>query len=307
MEVVIDPDALETTPTVAALDARLRGPGGAPALIEAQTLASLRRELALSEHEAVIAGLRWAKRWARPPTSRFKVGAVALGASGRLYLGANIEFSGLPLNETVHAEQAAIVHAWIHGEPSLRALAASAAPCGYCRQFMFELPEPRPMILIPGHPAASLDELLPQHFGPEQLDREPTFLIAGTRLSASEQGLALSQTDADADALTRLALEAAAHASVPYSGFYAGVALALADGRRFRGSAAESAAYNPTLGPMQAALIALHLGGGRFEDIADAALVELEDPLAPYQAATERLLARVAPGVALRHATCVRR
>ncbi|MBP5211685.1 MAG: hypothetical protein J6Z30_02390, partial [Pyramidobacter sp.] len=41
------------------------------------------------------------------PISNFRVGAAALGASGRVWLGANQEFAGLPLNFTVHAEQAA--------------------------------------------------------------------------------------------------------------------------------------------------------------------------------------------------------
>ena len=82
------------------------------------------------------------------------LGALALGGSGTLYFGANIEFEGLPLCETIHAEQAAILHAWLGGEATIELLATSAAPCGFCRQFMVELPEPRPQIVMPGRPPA---------------------------------------------------------------------------------------------------------------------------------------------------------
>ena len=146
---MLDPDSLPATPMVVALDARLQGPGAAPAVVEADELAALQRELAVDAEQAVIACLRWARRWAFAPTSRFEVGAAAWGESGRVHLGANIEFSSLPLNETVHAEQSAIMQAWVHGERQLRALATSAAPCGYCRQFMLELPSPRPIAAAP--------------------------------------------------------------------------------------------------------------------------------------------------------------
>ena len=270
---------------VVALDARLQGPGAAPAVVEADELAALQRELAVDAEQAVIACLRWARRWAFAPTSRFEVGAAAWGESGRVHLGANIEFSSLPLNETVHAEQSAIMQAWVHGERQLRALATSAAPCGYCRQFMLELPSPRPPILITGEQAQSLDALLPFAFGPQQLGREPGLLVAGPH------GLVLDTPSADS--LLALALAAADRSSAPYSGALAGVALRLDDGRCFFGGVAESAAYTPSLGPMQAALIALHHGGGRFSQIEAAALVEAESGPRPHRSAASRLLAAV--------------
>jgi cytidine deaminase len=39
------------------------------------------------------------------PTSRYRVGAAGLGASGRVYLGANLELPRAPLAQSVHAEQ----------------------------------------------------------------------------------------------------------------------------------------------------------------------------------------------------------
>lgn len=67
------------------------------------------------------------------PISEFYVGAIVRGISGRLYLGANMEFTGAQLGQTVHAEQCAISHAWMKGEkgwqtsPSTLALVAIAA------------------------------------------------------------------------------------------------------------------------------------------------------------------------------------
>ena len=64
---------------------------------------------------------------------------VGLGASGRLYVGVNLEFPCLPLHNSVHAEQFLVVNALQHGERELVKLAVSAAPCGHCRQFLSEL------------------------------------------------------------------------------------------------------------------------------------------------------------------------
>ena len=59
--------------------------------------------------------------------------------SGRLYAGVNLEFPGLPLQHSVHAEQFLITSAAWHGERGLRRIAVNAAPCGHCRQFIAEL------------------------------------------------------------------------------------------------------------------------------------------------------------------------
>ena len=75
-----------------------------------------------------------AESYARAPVSTFPVGAVVRGTSGSLYLGANIEFRGASLSQTVHAEQAALSNAFMHDEARHRGdrrepspLAATAA------------------------------------------------------------------------------------------------------------------------------------------------------------------------------------
>jgi cytidine deaminase len=86
-----------------------------------------------------------ARQYAVVPLSDYQVGAVAAGMPNpvtgwcSLYLGANFELEKAALTFTTHAEQAAVNNAWLNGEEGVQALAISAAPCGYCRQFLNEL------------------------------------------------------------------------------------------------------------------------------------------------------------------------
>ena len=76
------------------------------------------------------------------PFSRFKVGAALLTSGGRLYTGCNIENATYGL--TVCAERVALWKALSEGERSFRQLAVAAsgeppaAPCGACRQLLWE-------------------------------------------------------------------------------------------------------------------------------------------------------------------------
>jgi len=220
-----------------------------------------------------------AARYARPPVSRFSVGAVAQGLSGAVYLGANIEFPGQPLNASVHAEQSAVANAWVHGERGLSALAVTAAPCGHCRQFLHELASP-PAILLPGRDALPLSTLLPDAFGPGDLG------IPDRLMQPADHGLTI---DAD-DPLLRAALEAANASHAPYSRAWAGVALRTADGAVFAGRYAENAAFNPSLPPLQCAVALLLLAGRRLEEVTAAALVEHPSPVS-HAGAARALLA----------------
>ncbi len=94
---------------------------------------------ALSPEQLALELLPWAQGYARPQISNFPVGAIALGLSGALYAGANLEFLGESLSLSVHAEQAAVYNAWVHGETGVTLIASTAAPCGFCRQFLNEL------------------------------------------------------------------------------------------------------------------------------------------------------------------------
>lgn len=222
-----------------------------------------------------------AKKLAVPPISNFFVGAVALGNSGNFYYGANLEFPGEALSFCVHAEQAAVVNAMVHGETGLEMLAVSAAPCGYCRQFLNELTTaPALRIIIQDTPPVPLASLLPSAFGPRDLG------VDAALMSPQSHNLSIDAGDELAEA----ALAAANASYAPYTHAYAGVALRARDGAIFRGSLAENAAYNPSLSPLEAAMIDLVIRGRKsYGDVAEAVLVEASGPVS-QEGATRAVL-----------------
>jgi cytidine deaminase len=224
-----------------------------------------------------------AAKFAKPPVSNFKVGAVCRGTTtGRLYLGANLEFRGEALSFTVHAEQSAVTNAWIHGEEGIDLLAVTAAPCGYCRQFLNELSTAATLsVSISDDAAHTLSKLLPSSFGPKDLG------VTAALMSKANQQLTID----DEDELAQAALRAANMSYAPYSKSYAGVALRTNDGQMFSGPYAENAAFNPSMSPLQVALSALNMAGGSFDAIAEAALVQTRSGI--HEGATRAVLASV--------------
>ena len=110
--------------------------------------------------------------------------------------------------------------------------------------------------------------------------------------------LALAPNALDADVAAAL-LNAGRRAHAPYSKCPAAVVLTLKDGGRVTGAAIESVAFNPTMGPLQAALIDLVAHGYEPGDIAAAALGTVTGGAVDYAASTAELLGKVAPGVPL--------
>ena len=152
---------------------------------------------------------------------------------------------------TVHAEQCAITHGRQCGEQRFTTLAVNYSPCGHCRQFMSELSADLSLrILLPGRPPATLADYLPDAFGPWSLEKQQRLLDPPTQSLAT-----LSN-----DPLHQAACQAANHSHAPYSATLAGVALQLGDDI-ITGSYQENAAYNPTLPPLQAALIMARVNG----------------------------------------------
>lgn len=214
--------------------------------------------------------------------SGYRAGAIALGGSGGLYLGFNIEHPGVTLGCTVHAEQTAVVNAWSNGETRLQALATSAAPCGHCRQFLCELDRgPEIAMVFPGWPRATLATLLPDSFGPQDLG-----VTAG--LMAGEQMSLHLRTDPH-DALLLATLRAAETSHAPYSHGWAAVACQTASGLICIGRYAENAALNPSLSPMASMLALLQLHGARPADIRRLVLVQVTSAV-DHVASTQALL-----------------
>jgi cytidine deaminase len=254
--------------------------------------------------------LPWATSFAHVPVSGFTVGAVALGRSGALYAGANLEFARLPLSTSVHAEQAAVSNAWLHGEAGIDALAVNAQPCGACRQFLNELGSASALrILVAGAAPATLAQLLPAPFGPADLGVKASLLDPADHRLRVEQRSADATPDASgdppADAVLDAALVAANASYAPYTRAYAGVALRLRDGTIVSGRYAECAAFNPSLPALQAALSALALQRAEPAAIADAVLAEAAG--ATSQRASAAAILGALAGIPLRYFTAAAR
>ncbi|SHH22126.1 cytidine deaminase [Ferrimonas marina] len=228
---------------------------------------ALEQRSGLSGNELLLALLPLAADLAQAPVSHFKVGAIAVGHSDDLYFGANLELQGQTLFHSVHAEQAAISHAWLAGEPELKAIVINASPCGHCRQFMNELQHASALqVVLPEQGSQDLHHYLPYAFGPADLGVE-TGLMADRVKPLQIQG---------GDAVVQLACEQAAASYAPYSLSPAAVVLQTRDGRQFAGRYAENAAFNPSLPPMQMALSAMALAKVPFSEIQRAVLLQLE-------------------------------
>ena len=230
--------------------------------------------------------LEEARAFARPPISNFRVGAVARGTSGSLYVGANIEIAANALNQTVHAEQAAIANAFANRERGIAAIAVTAAPCGHCRQFLNEIVDASAIRILMGEQVRTLGELLPDAFGPKDLG------IAGAMFSGAPAALNLVSDDA----LARLALDAASRAYAPYTKALSGCAIETKSGRTFAGSYLENVAFNPSLSPLQSALVNLVLAGEEWTTITRVALVEIEGAAITQLPATEAAVRILAAG-----------
>ena len=248
-----------------------------------------------------------ASLYALVPVSNFQVGAVAKANissrehSYELYLGANIEFRRLPLNESVHAEQTATMNAWMQGATRIHAMAVSAAPCGHCRQFLHELERSDSLEIITptegkqDFSRMSLPKLLPMAFGPRDLNQ-------GSGLMASEEkneNLFLSMVTNDK--LVLKALNAAEQSYSPYSHNRAGCAIQTSEGQTYLGRYVENAAFDPSLNPLQVAVSCMNMGYlGEDQKITRAVLVEKTSSIG-QRALTEMILKSVAPEIKLEY------
>jgi len=252
----------------------------------------LAREMGTSSQQLMLNLVKIAKVYAKPPISNFYVGAVSRGANGNLYFGCNLEFPGQALSFCVHGEQSATMNAWMHGESAIDILAISAAPCGYCRQFLNELSGASDLnIIIPGAPVLLLANLLPYAFGPGDLG------ITACLMDYQEHNLVLEYSSDEPVVLHALAAATTSYA--PYSGNFAGIAILSKDGTVFTGRYAENAAFNPSMSPMQAALSQFNMAARLYEEIERVVLVEVQCGTSSQKNATEDVLQSVAPQVQL--------
>jgi cytidine deaminase len=258
-------------------------------VISAADVATLLQRTGYTLQQLAAALVPFAQGYAVVPVSNFNVGAIGLGTSGALYYGANYEVQGQALSFTVHAEQACVANAWVNGENGLQMLSISAAPCGYCRQFLYELVDAATLqIGLPGQPLQLLTSFLPDPFGPADLG------IQGGLMQPQANGLVLP---GQLDTTTQAALAAANAAYSPYTKTYAGVALTTGDGITCVGRYAENAAYNPSMSPLEGALSQLAFHNRTPADVVEAVLVEA--PGTASQAGATSTLWSAVSGIAI--------
>ncbi len=221
------------------------------------------------------------KPFARPDISNYYVGVVGLGKSGNLYLGVNLELQDLP--SCIHGEQFMLINARNHGEEALTAIALSAAPCGFCRQFINEIGSSTEQIAIytPHAAPTPFSALLPHAFGPQDLG------LTGGMLSKVQ----LPESD---DPIVRT-LEAVGASYAPYSNCPSGVSLLTKDGKLYSGSYIENAAYNPSVSPMLSALVGLVSDHVPYDEIATVYLAEAPAGKVKQLLGTLNIMTKVAP------------
>jgi len=188
--------------------------------LPAEKVRSICDEFKLTPVQLGLALLPVAACYSHTPISEFHVGAIAIGESGDFYFGANQEFQGSSIAQTIHAEQSAISHAWLRNEPRVTDIVVNYTPCGHCRQFMNELYQAQDL---------GVDLLL---------------------LNKEEQGFTLTTEDEVANK----AILGANRAHSPYSKSPHGVGILFKNGEMICGRYAENAAFNPSLPAMQTAI-----------------------------------------------------
>ena len=114
---------------------------------------------------------------AHVPYSHFPVGAALRTATGRVFVGANVENAAYP--EGMCAEASAIAAMASAGERVIDELVticdgdALSTPCGGCRQKIREFASPTAVVHAAGPEGVrrsyTMAELLPDSFGPENL------------------------------------------------------------------------------------------------------------------------------------------
>lgn len=126
---------------------------------------------------ALIEAARAARTNAYAPYSVYQVGAAALASDGRVFSGCNVENASYGL--TCCAERTAIFKAVSEGAKRIRAVAivlkggTPCAPCGACRQVIFEFGPEAEVIMAnagsKGFERFPIRSLLPRAFGPKSL------------------------------------------------------------------------------------------------------------------------------------------
>jgi len=125
----------------------------------------------------LLSAARAVQAEAYAPYSNFPVGAALRTVSGQVFTGCNVENAAYP--QGTCAEAGAIAAMAAAGERTIEVIVTVAdgemlaTPCGGCRQKIREFATPATAIHVAGPEGVrktyTMDELLPDSFGPENL------------------------------------------------------------------------------------------------------------------------------------------
>lgn len=151
--------------------------------VENESILSLRKSglsdqdfsINVEKIEALFDAALLAQSNAYAPYSKFKVGAALRAASGRIFVGANVENIAYPIGTC--AEAGAIAAMIAAGDRNISEIlilgdgTALVTPCGACRQRIKEFGQVSTPIHIAGpsglRQSFTLGQLLPEAFGPD--------------------------------------------------------------------------------------------------------------------------------------------
>jgi cytidine deaminase len=244
----------------------------------------------MSPESLMVKLLPLARLYARAPISHFQVGAVAKARLSNdsdefaLFMGANTEFKGQVLTQAIHAEQAAVVNAWLQG-----AVQIDAIETHHSLTVIVQQPDGN------GYATERLSDLLPQAFGPQDLT-----VKAGLISSHGNLPQLNLKTSFD-DPLVHRALSAAERTYAPYTHNFAGCAIQISDQKTDAGSYVESAAFNPSLSPLHTAIIRMNMDS-LMNDVNIKRVILVEKPTTISQrGVSELLLDTLAPDIRLEY------
>lgn len=128
-----------------------------------------------TQRRSLIEAAAAARDKAYVPYSHYPVGAAILTTSGKVFTGCNIEIASY--GATVCGERTAAFKAVSEGEREFVAVAVvtsnGAAPCGICRQVLYEFGPTMEVIMVDVNNQITFDgpltDLLPFGFGPQKL------------------------------------------------------------------------------------------------------------------------------------------
>ncbi len=252
----------------------------------------------ISSDELMLLSLGKARDFAHPPISDFFVGCVGRETeSGNLVFGGNLEFVGAHIGNTVHGEGFVFTRSFSRGTAIETIAIGEAHPCAHCRQYLSEYAATAALTLIDpfGH-RLKMADLYPWPFDPDYLG-EKGILPGEVRHADLELEPVGNLVSA---AVAAKLIELGRRSYTPYGKSPAAIVLTLSDGTLIGGSAIESVSFNPTISPLQAAMIDLFAHGYAATDIKAAVIATSDGAQVDYILHTVDALGAIAPGVTLR-------